>query len=125
MNFNGSERRRIVCGDSSGRAGSRLLSVIRSADLQFSWTVAKNLFSFTTPQKRRLLPRLAQDEEPGGAGGEARGGGGLGQGALAMKQTEKTQTYFAFRIAAWTASSSTWPASRTTPWRWRPTERRS
>jgi hypothetical protein len=47
-------------------------------------------------------PQLAQDEEPGGASSEARGGGRLGQGAVAMK-TEKTQTHFAFRIDAWTA----------------------
>jgi len=36
-------------------------------------------------------------KNPVAAGGEARGGGGLGQGAMAMK-TEKTQTHFAFRI---------------------------
>src|SRR5262249_34922119 len=33
----------------------------------------------------RPLARLAQNEEPGGAGGEARGGGGMGQGAVAVK----------------------------------------
>jgi hypothetical protein len=33
----------------------------------------------------RPLARLAQDEEPGGAGDAAGGGRGLGQGALAVK----------------------------------------
>jgi len=45
---------------------------------------------------------------------------------MAMKKTEKTRTHFTFRIDTWTLltarpSSITWPASRTTPWRWRPT----
>ena len=31
-------------------------------------------------------PHLAQDEEPGGSGGQARGGGGLGQREMAITQ---------------------------------------
>src|SRR6516162_788416 len=34
--------------------------------------------------ERRPLARLAQDEEPGGAGDEARGGGGLGEAEVEM-----------------------------------------
>src|SRR5215831_5228676 len=54
----------------------------------------------------------------------------VGKGTMAMKKTEKTRTHFTFRIDTWTLltarpSSITWPASRTTPWRWPPTEQRS
>ena len=69
-------------------------------------------------------------QDPGCARGEARSRGGLGEGTMAMKKTEKTRTHFTFRIDTWTLltarpSSITWPASRTTPWRWPPTEQRS
>jgi hypothetical protein len=37
-------------------------------------------------------------QEPGCARGEARGRGGLGEGTMAMKKTEKTRTHFTFRI---------------------------
>jgi hypothetical protein len=42
---------------------------------------------------------LAQVQEPGGAGGEARGGRGLESEGVAVK----TRTNFAFRIDIWTA----------------------
>src|SRR5215831_17335537 len=41
----------------------------------------------------RPVEGLAQVQEPGSAGGEARGGGGLGPGAMAVKKTEKTRTH--------------------------------
>ena len=49
----------------------------------------------------RPLARLAQDEEPDGAGGEAGGGGRLGQARSDV--TKKTRTHFTFRIDTWTA----------------------
>jgi len=36
--------------------------------------------------ERRPLARLAQDEEPGGAGDEARGGGGLGEAPMKKRK---------------------------------------
>jgi len=43
--------------------------------------------------------RLAQDEEPGGAGGEARGRGRLGETRTEMTTT---RTHFTFRVDTWT-----------------------
>ena len=37
----------------------------------------------------RPLARLAQDEEPGGTGVEARGGGGLGKAPMALKRVKE------------------------------------
>src|SRR5262249_53705340 len=47
----------------------------------------------------RKIHGLAQVQEPGGPGGEARGGGRLGQ-----KRTEMTttRTHFTFRVDTWT-----------------------
>ena len=43
-------------------------------------------------------PQLAQDEEPGGAGGKTRGRRGLGWETLEMT----TRTHFSFRVDTWT-----------------------
>src|SRR5262249_51957990 len=44
-------------------------------------------------------PQLAQDEEPGGAGGKTRGRRGLGGETLEMT----TRTHFSFRVDTWTS----------------------